>query len=115
MKLLSILDTYPVRHVKEAAVEAICRHLWYFSEHLVTLSLFDERVNDETKEAMIANFTRSPNPTFVRRLDKKTFSLHTPLEEYVTCRSLKLFDLLCNNGQQKANSFLLKPPTDLSH
>ena len=71
---------------KQAATEAIYRHLWYLSEHLVVLALFDERVRDETKTAMVANFSRPPNQTVHRRVDKKMFSLGTPLEEYVTSK-----------------------------
>jgi hypothetical protein len=108
--MLSLIDTYPT-HVKIAATEAIYRHLWYLSEHLATLALFDERVSDDTKAAMVANFSRPPNQMLYRRLDKKTFSLSKPLQEYVTSRSLKLFDLLCLNAQERAKTFLSQLPS----
>jgi len=77
----------------------------------VALALFHERVRDETKTAMVANFSHPPNQTVHRRVDKKMFSLGTPLEEYVTSRSLKIFDLLCLNGQERARAFLSQPPS----
>lgn len=45
----------------------------------------------------------------LKALDEKTVNYSTPLEENVTSRSLKLFDLLDKNGQQKAQTFLSKP------
>lgn len=109
--LLSLLSTYPNCRVKQSATEAIYRHLWYVSEHLVTLALFDDRVRDETKAQMVANFSRPPNQILHRRLDKKDFSLGTSLEDYVTSRSLKFFDLTCSNGQEAAKTFLSVPPS----
>jgi hypothetical protein len=44
--LLILLHDYPVPVVREAALNAFYRHLWYFSEHLVTLALFDECVSN---------------------------------------------------------------------
>lgn len=108
-KVLDLLHHYPVSTVRVAAIKAFSRHLWYFSEHLITLALFDDKVSDETKAAMASNFSRPSNSNNFRRLDEKTFNYSTPLEEYVTSRSLKLFDLLDKDGQQKAQSFLSKP------
>lgn len=110
-KMLDLLHQYPVPAIRTAAIEAFSRHLWYFSEHLITLALFDDHVCDETKTAMVYNFSRPPNPKMCRRLDKKTFIHSTPLEEYVTSRSLKLFDLFDIDGQAKAQTFLAKPVT----
>ena len=78
------------------------------------LALFDERVTDETKAGMVANFSRQPNLMLNRRLDKKTFSLSTPPEQYVTSGTTKFFDLLCLKGQEKASTFLSLPPSFLN-
>jgi len=40
-KLLAQIKTYHNYVIRDAAAKAIRRHLWYFSEHLVGLSLFD--------------------------------------------------------------------------
>jgi len=76
------------------------------------LSLFDDRVNDTTKAAMVQNFSRPANQPTAKRLNAKFFDHHTPLEEYVTSKSLTMFDLLSMNGQEEARQFLLKPPAD---
>ena len=47
------------------------------------------------------NLTHPPNPLSMKRLDKKSFDYHTPLEAYVT-RSVKLFDL-STQGQEEAS------------
>lgn len=62
IELLNVLETYPNKGIANAAVEALSRHLWYLSEHLVTLALFDERVTTETKEKMVQNFDRPHFP-----------------------------------------------------
>lgn len=109
--MLDILHQYPVPAIRKAAVEAFSRHLWYFSEHLNKLALFHDRVRNKTKTAMVTNFSRPPNSDICRQLEKKTFNHSTPIKEYVTSRSLKLFDLLDTNGQEKAKIFLTKPIT----
>src|SRR6218665_613464 len=40
-RLLAQIKTYHNYAIRDAAAKAIRRHLWYFSEHLVGLSLFD--------------------------------------------------------------------------
>ena len=44
----------------------------------------------------------------MKRLDKKSFDHHTPLEANATRRSLKLIDLLSTQGQEEAKAFLSK-------
>ena len=109
-KLLKLLHEYPARKIREAAIRAFSRHLWYFSEHLVPLVLFDDRASEDTKAAMVKKFSRSPNKSTPRRLDKKNFNHQAPLETYATSRSLNLFNLLRKNGLEEAQSFLSKPP-----
>lgn len=109
-KLLAQLHGYPERVIRDAAVETFRRHLWYFSVHLVLLALFDERVSEKPKAAMVKNLTNTPKPLSMKRLDKKSFNRHTPLEAHVTRRSLKLFDLLSSKGQEETKSFPSKPP-----
>ena len=76
----------------------------------MTLALFDERVSEETKAAMVENFARPPNPVVPKRIDKKIFDHRAPLESYVTSRSLGIFNLLSTNGQEEAKAFLSKSP-----
>lgn len=110
MMFLSQLQEYPNSIIKKAASEPMLRHLWYFSEHLVALALFDDRVSCETKMAMTANFKKKPAEKILKRLDGKSFNYAMPLEQYVSQRSLKIFDLLLMDGQEEAHNFLVKQP-----
>lgn len=76
------------------------------------LSLFDDRVNDEIKAAMVQNFLRPPHQPTLKRLNAKFFDHRAPLQDYVTSKSLTMFDLLSINGQEEAKQFLSKPPVD---
>ena len=92
--MLSHLQEYPDDIIRKAALRSICRHLWFFSEHLVVLSLFDDRQSSEVKVRMFHNFKRKPEEKFHRRLDGKRFDCSMELDEFVTERSLKFFNLL---------------------
>ena len=35
--------------ISQAALSKFCQHLWYLSEEIAALSLFDDAVNEETK------------------------------------------------------------------
>ena len=74
MTLISLLHKYPVPVVREAAIKAFTRHLWYVSENLLPLALFDERVDDRTKAAMVKNFSRHPNQIATKRIDSRLFN-----------------------------------------
>ena len=109
-KMLALLHQYPEHRVRDAAVKAFNRHLWYFSQHLVPLVLFDDRVTEETKAAMVENFARLSKPVALRRLDIKSFDHRAKLETYVISRSLNIFNLLSTNGKEEAKVFLSKSP-----
>ena len=53
--LIEELSKYPNMKVANAATTTFNRHLWYFSEILVGLSLFDERIGDDVKTKMVEN------------------------------------------------------------
>ena len=108
--MLALLHEYPEHRVRDAAGKAFNRHLWYFSEHLVPLVLFDDRVTEETKAAMVENFARPSKPVALKRLDIKSFDHRAKLETYVISRSLNIFNLLSTNGKEEAKVFLSKSP-----
>ena len=74
------------------------------------LALFDERVDDELKTAMVRNLSCAPNKICLKRMDNNIFDHCAPLAEYVTSRSMMFFYLLSTNGQEESKSFLLKSP-----
>src|ERR1700730_4300949 len=113
MKLLSQLHDYPQKTIRDAAISAYSGHLWYISEHLVTLALFDDRLDEATKVAMVRNFSRSFDENTVhRRIEKQSVDHLTPLEDDVTKTSLKLFNLLSLNGEEEAKVFLVMHPSE---
>ena len=52
-KLLRALRNYPDKTISIPATAALERHLWFFSEHLVGLSFFDDRLGFEVKRNMV--------------------------------------------------------------
>ena len=44
MQLLELLTNYPNRTIVKTARNTFSRHLWYFSEMLVGLSFFDDKI-----------------------------------------------------------------------
>ena len=41
--------------ISQAALSKFCQHLWYLSEEIAALSLFDNAVDEETKVRIVAN------------------------------------------------------------
>ncbi|KAG7167702.1 hypothetical protein Hamer_G025541, partial [Homarus americanus] len=92
--------------VAHAAQAAISRHLWYLSEHLIGLSLFDDRIDTETKKNMVQNFQCPKKQDFSRRI---VLSDETPISNvasFVTERTLDIFDVLTLDGKERAQLFL---------
>jgi hypothetical protein len=112
VELLSTLNTYPNQIVAKKALEAISRHLWFLSEHLVALAFFDDRITPETKQQMVRNLKRPPLPHTPRRLVGTDAMQPVMFENLVTQRTQSFFDLLIEEGSTKANTFLNKHPTE---
>lgn len=49
---------YPDEGIRDAANKAFRRHLWFHSEELVALALFDDRMSVDTK---VGNLDRPPD------------------------------------------------------
>ncbi|KAG7166425.1 hypothetical protein Hamer_G005524 [Homarus americanus] len=110
LQLMKVLKEYPHEKVAHAAQAAISRHLWYLSEHLIGLSLFDDRIDTETKKNMVQNFQCPKKQDFSRRI---VLSDETPINNvasFVTERTLDIFDVLTLDGKERAQLFLSKDP-----
>ena len=44
--------------ISQAALSKFCQRLWYLSEEIAALSLFDDAVDEETKIRIVANLER---------------------------------------------------------
>ena len=114
-RIIELLRQYPNRTVADAALTAFSRHLWYFSEHLIGLSFFDDRVSADAKRAMAVNLRRPQTSAALKRLNKEeVYTDFTKLEKFVTERTKRLFTLLSNTGEEDAAIFLSKDP-EISH
>ena len=63
LHLLMDLASYSDRNISRVAVRAFSRHLWYLSEELAALALFDPRVTDVQKREIVQAMA-NPGPQF---------------------------------------------------
>ena len=63
LHLLKDLASYSDRNISRVAVRASSRHLWYLSEELAALALFDPRVTDVQKREIVQAMA-NPGPQF---------------------------------------------------
>jgi len=113
MQFLESLTSYPNRTIAKAARDTFSRHLWYFSEILVGLSFFDDRIGTDVRTQMVANLQISASDESAKRLDSPPEPLSaTGLASCVTQRTAALFDVLALNGKMKAQDFLAKDPAE---
>lgn len=106
-KMLALLQTYPKRTVADAAFTVLSRHLWYFSEHLIGLAFFDDRVESRVKKAMAANLHIPKTRSALHRVVASDADFNN-LETFVTERTNRLFELLSVTGVEESRSFLSK-------
>jgi hypothetical protein len=102
----------PDKSLAETALTAWKRHLWYVSEEMIGLAFFDERINSSEKSAMILNLKRPPNDKVMKRLEGKNFSPRQSVSEFVTAKTMTIFETLIPNGAEYAVQLLQKVPED---
>ena len=93
---LKALVAYPDRSLSKAVVPVFMRHLWYLSERLVLVALFDDDVPLATKRAMVAasrDREGSEDPPRRVTVDAATVQ-NKSLADFVTMTSGQLFDIL---------------------
>src|SRR6218665_3676403 len=61
---------------------------------------------------MVKKLNCSPMPENLKRLNGAIFDYNNPLEANATQHTAELFDLILKNGRDRAESFLVKDPTD---
>jgi len=114
--LLTQIQVYPHRAIGNSAVKAFHRHLWYFLEHQVGRGLvfFDDRVNAAVKKEIFKNLQHLSKPKALKRLEGERFNHQSLLDTFLTQHTAELFDVLVNDRQEWATSFLEKEPPDWS-
>jgi len=103
---------YLYKTIVEAARDTFSRHLWYFSQILVGLSFFDDRIGADVRRHKVANLQILASAESAKHLHSPPEPLSaTGLETCVTQRTAAVFDVLSLNGKMKAQIFLVKDPT----
>jgi hypothetical protein len=107
-RLMGELLRYPHEAISSATSKKLALHLWYISEELVGLALFDSRISPESKSLMlVAMKDQAPDHPPKRPKVKPAAFLGTEgLEQFCTVNTKLLFRLL-----HLPTSFLVKPPS----
>ena len=98
----------PSQRVADEALKAFKRHLWYISEELVVLSLFDDRIASSEKAAMVANMTQGGEGQ--KRRENKNFDPNSDIASFFSCNSRSALDLLLPGQGRSIDYFLSTDP-----
>jgi hypothetical protein len=97
LQLLKQLIAYKTTNetIAIAAITSFSRHLWYLSETLVGLSLFDSAISEEMKAEMVTAMERQECRGLLRRIEVNLDEvLQQRLPDFVTSNTVKLFTAL---------------------
>src|SRR5688572_32085651 len=100
--------------VAKVASTTFGRHIWYVSEILVSLSLFDNKIVVDVKTLMVTNLHLLQSINYVKCIDHPPEPLSSlGLASSVTDRTTVVVDILNLNGKEKApQCFLVKDPKE---
>ena len=99
--------------VASVVERAMRRHLWYLSEDLIGLAIFDDRISPEQKAAMVEGMKRPSTTKNPRRPESKTpINLNGPLSAFCSVRSMELLKSVLGGRYSQEPTFLeLSPET----
>ncbi|KAG0730067.1 hypothetical protein GWK47_029052 [Chionoecetes opilio] len=96
--------------VASVAERAMRRHLWYLSENLIGLAIFDDRISPEQKAEMVEGMKRPSTTKNPRRSESKTpINLNRLLSAFCSVRSMQVLKSLL--GGQQPTFLELSPET----
>ncbi|KAG0724202.1 hypothetical protein GWK47_041125 [Chionoecetes opilio] len=96
--------------VASVAERAMRRHLWYLSENLIGLAIFDDRISPEQKAEMVKGMKRPSTTKNPRCPESKTpINLNRPLSAFCSVRSMQVLKSLL--GGQQPTFLELSPET----
>lgn len=80
--------------ISSIALKKLLQHLWYLSEELVILALFDDEVSNEIKRSMVQALERTGEEYPSKRITLDPKLIHTKeLADFVTSNSRKFFTI----------------------
>jgi len=93
LHLLKELESYKKINsdVANAAIKSFSGHLWYLSESLVGLALFDSKVPPATKSAMVAALDNKASADHPRRIAFNSKRHEKQLSDFVSEHTRQLF------------------------
>lgn len=103
LEMVVTLDNYSKIHptISKVALKKMLGHLWYLSEELVPLSLFDAKVSVQTKREIISSMlvnegrsSRVVRDTSVTPKDVRNTWAHKSLADFASKRSMFFFERL---------------------
>jgi len=108
-RLMAQLLSYPHAAISSATSKKLGLHLWYLSEEMVGLALFDTRLSADCKKQMVAAMAdEAPDdPPKRPRIKPDAFLSGRGLEQFCTSNSKQLLELIGFN-----ETLLSKDPTD---
>nr|CAH7748738.1 unnamed protein product [Callosobruchus chinensis] len=85
--------------VSKAALSKFCQHLWYLSQEITVLSLFDDEVDEQTKANIVANLQRATFYDSLKRYipseeDMSDYLYGKSLQDFVSDKRTNLFSRL---------------------
>jgi hypothetical protein len=84
--------------IASAVIASITRHLWYLTEELVVLALFNESLSDFTRMLIAKRLFITPRPSTFEigkpNFPKINLSAQAPFHEFIGPRSWLLFFLI---------------------
>jgi len=96
--MLQLIESFTSVDKKIAGVaeETMRLHLWYLSEDLAALPLFDDNISNNDKGTIVSVLQKEPLPEDLRRLASNQIPQFQNLSvaQFVTRRSLNLFESL---------------------
>ena len=94
LSLLKVLICYPDSGIAKATSKKFANHLWYLSEELAGLALFDASVELELKKLMVSGLKEegqeNPQPRAQVDLTAKEAILTKTVADFVTSASLRI-------------------------
>lgn len=75
-------------NISNAVFKSFSNHLWYLSEPLIALALFDDRISIDEKKMMVENLQKEKSDTYLKRIKLQKNEIHnTSFSDFVSNRT----------------------------
>ncbi|KAJ8882362.1 hypothetical protein PR048_014166 [Dryococelus australis] len=105
------LTEFPDRPMTHLALKAFRRHIWYFTDELVGLVMFDEDFDVEINSRMQKNLLLLAKAKVFQRLDEKLSVTTSIIDSRATEKTANIFDTFLGQRQENGSRELLSQGT----